>query len=348
MVFKCLNAIGAEDSPVIGEAPRLAVCRAYISIGGASEIAMPLRHVKLKESVVNKVLIFSTGAKGGVGKSTVAILMIEALKEAGLSVAAIEGDEKSPSLARKYGNGGLHLAHIDLASVIDDAGQGDFQEVLNELGEQWVVVNTPAAGARMFDKTPKSLARLNYDKRAAWCLSLNAEGNGDGVEDDGIFASIDRGLLSAVGAGNVTVVRSLFQVANRRRGFWFDKAHPLTGLLELSTLDVANLHSLVVEAIHRDGASMSELIERYNNTDPIIGAGLEIFWHAIKASMSSTVLSGAKLKVEGAVRSGGGSLFGPGGLALPLINGTASTADGSTTIKVDSVPVKRSQIDKEV
>ena len=48
---------------------------AYISIRGASEIAIPLRHVKLKESVVNKVLIFSTGAKGGVGKSTVAILM---------------------------------------------------------------------------------------------------------------------------------------------------------------------------------------------------------------------------------------------------------------------------------
>ncbi|WP_298211616.1 division plane positioning ATPase MipZ [Ferrimicrobium sp.] len=50
-----------------------------------------------------KVLIFSTGAKGGVGKSTLAILMVEALLEGEATVACLEGDERSASLGAKYG-----------------------------------------------------------------------------------------------------------------------------------------------------------------------------------------------------------------------------------------------------
>ncbi|MHB1734372.1 MAG: division plane positioning ATPase MipZ [Ferrimicrobium acidiphilum] len=51
----------------------------------------------------DKKLIFSTGAKGGVGKSTLAILMVEALLEGEATVACLEGDERSASLGAKYG-----------------------------------------------------------------------------------------------------------------------------------------------------------------------------------------------------------------------------------------------------
>lgn len=299
---------------------------------------------------MEKVLVFCTGAKGGVGKSTLAILMIEALKEAGLDVAAIEGDEKSPSLSRKYANGRVHLGHIDLASVIDQAGQVDFGEVLNELPEQWVIVNTPAAGARMFDNTPEVLNTLDYSKRAAWCLSLNAEGNSDGIEDDGLFASLDRGLLSAMDPEDVTAVRSLFQVANRKRGFWFDNANQLADILGLKTLDVANLHSSIVEAIHRDVASMPELIARFNNIDPIAGAGLEIFWNTIKTSLAKSVLAGADLKIKNGFQNNRGRLFGPKGLTQRVLQNSTSEQN-PTEVTPAGEPVlettKRSNVTKE-
>ena len=264
---------------------------------------------------MGKVVIFSTGAKGGVGKSTMAILMVEALREAGVSVAGIEGDEHSPSLVRKYGGAGrVRVGEIDLAALVGAPGAVAFNSAVEAMEAEYLVVNAPASGARIFEEVPEALAAASWGKRAAWCLAINADRSGDGIEDDGLLQSMDRGMLAVMDPGGVTVVRPLFQASYRGQPFWFDKLGGLAGALGVNEMGVASIHAQMLEAIHRDRRPMGELIAALNKSDPMLGATLQMFWHATKADLARTVLAGVELPLGDSVKSPRGRLFGPGGL----------------------------------
>ncbi len=259
---------------------------------------------------MDRMVVFSTGAKGGVGKSTMAVLAVEALREAGKSVSVLEGDAHSPTLAHKYAGSPIAVGGADLASLAGAAGVAAFSEAAESLPGDYLVVNAPATGVRIFEEIPEALAASSWQTRASWCLSLSADRNGDGVADDGLFESIDRGMLSAVEFEHITVVRSLFQLSYRGQGFWFDKERDFARGLGVREMSVDGIHPATLERIHRDPRPMADLISEISSGDPVVGATLQMFWHAAKTSLSGTVLAAEDLVLDGAVESPRGRLFG--------------------------------------
>lgn len=274
-----------------------------------------------------KVLIFSTGAKGGVGKSTMAILMIEALREAGRSVAGIEGDEHSPTLVNKYSRGGINVAQVDLAGLVDRSGLVAFNDALRELEEDWIVVNTPASGARMFDEQPETLAVFNREIRAAWSLSINADRSEGGFENDGLLTSINAGTLSSAADGYKIAVKQPFQLAYRGQKCWYDGLDDTFRLAGVQTMTVEKMHPSLVEKIQRDRRSIPEIIAELNASDPLVGASLQLFWRDAKKGMGQTILSDVVLTPIVGMERTEGKLFGPGGL---LTKQSGAESDGAS------------------
>ena len=258
-----------------------------------------------------KTLVFSAGAKGGVGKSTMAILLIEALREAGLRVSALEGDEHSPTLVRKYAGSEISVGEVDLAGLVDRTGSVAFAGAVRRLEGEWVVVNTPASGARLFDENPEILAAFGgYELRAVWSLSVNADRSDGEMENDGILSSLDRGLLSALDPGRVTVVKQPFQLAYRGQKCWYDSLDGWFTSNGVKTLTVEKLHPSLVELLHRDKRSLPEIVTDLNQSDPLVGASLQLFWHNAKTEMIDSILSGVKVNLSDGLKSTKGRFFG--------------------------------------
>ncbi len=264
---------------------------------------------------MSKTVIFSAGAKGGVGKSTMAILMIEALRETGVSVSGIEGDEHSPSLHRKY-DGTIEIADIDLAALFREEGVELFNGAVNGLPNGYVVVNTPASGCRMFDEIPGILRSAAWETRAIWCLAIKPDRSRDGVNEDGLFESLDRGMLSGLPRGGVTVVRPLFQEAFRGQKFWYDAYLEMANQIGLRQMTVKKLPSNIFDAVSRDRRSISELIADFSGIDPLTGANLAMIWHGIKTSLAETILFGEAIRLDDQIQQPSSPhIYGKGGIA---------------------------------
>ena len=274
---------------------------------------------------MGKTVIFSTGAKGGVGKSTMAIVMIEALREAGLTVSGIEGDEHSPSLHRKY-DGTIDIADIDLAGMFGEEGVELFNEAVNSLPDGHIVVNTPATGSRMFDEIPGLLESTGWTTRATWCLAIKPDRTHDGVNEDGLFESLEQGMLSGVTNGGVTVVRPLFQQAYRGQKFWYDNYLEVAEQVGLHEMTMKKLPSKLFDAVARDSRSIPQLITDFSNIDPLTGANMALIWHGVKKSLAETVLLGDPIQVgDVAPKTNNIRIYGEGGIAAAILgNGTTS------------------------
>ena len=274
---------------------------------------------------MGKTVIFSTGAKGGVGKSTMAIVMIEALREAGLTVSGIEGDEHSPSLHRKY-DGTIEIADIDLAGMFGEEGVELFNEAVNSLPDGHIVVNTPATGSRMFDEIPGLLESTGWTTRATWCLAIKPDRTHDGVNEDGLFESLEQGMLSGVTNGGITVVRPLFQQAYRGQKFWYDNYLEVAEQVGLHEMTMKKLPSKLFDAVARDSRSIPQLITDFSNIDPLTGANMALIWHGVKKSLAETVLLGDPIQVgDVAPKTNNIRIYGEGGIAAAILcNGTTS------------------------
>ncbi len=278
-----------------------------------------------------KKLIFSTGAKGGVGKSTLAVLAIEALREAKESVACVEGDEHSPTLTRRYRNSPIVVADVDLAGLVDRSGAVAFADALKGLNSEWIVVNTPASGARPFESDPEILAafRREYELRAAWSLSVNADRTVGNTEDDGILTSLDRGMLSAMTEGRVFAVKQPFQLAYRGQRCWYDDASFENWLAAggAHTIAVEKAHPQLVELIQRDNRTIPEIMADLDRNDPVLGASLQLFWHGAKKAMADSILYGADISLSGGLKSTRGRLFGGEAISTFTVEGAEPEAD---------------------
>lgn len=281
---------------------------------------------------MGKTVIFSTGAKGGVGKSTMAIVMIEALREAGVRVSGIEGDEHSPSLHRKY-DGTIDIADIDLAALFGEEGVELFNEAVNSLPDGYIVVNTPASGSRMFDEIPGILRSAAWETRATWCLAIKPDRSCDGVNEDGLFESLERGMLSGVSNGGVTVVRPLFQEAYRGQKFWYDSYQEMAKQIGLREMTMKKLPSKIFDAVSRDRRSIPELIADFSNIDPLTGANMALIWYGLKKSLAETVLVGEPILVGDVVsKINSIRIYGEGGITEAMRgNGIAPVHDSQGT-----------------
>ncbi|MHB8190634.1 MAG: hypothetical protein ACYDHP_09505 [Ferrimicrobium sp.] len=277
-----------------------------------------------------KVLIFSTGAKGGVGKSTLAILMVEALLEGKNTVACLEETSIPHRLPPKYGSSSeVRVANVGLSSLTDEAGMELLGKTVGSLDAQYVIVNTPANGVRIFDEFPLVLASLGREPRATWSLAINADRIMNGAEDDGLFTSMDSGMLSAIDSGHVTAIRPLFQCSYRGQPFWYDSRADVAEHLGIRTMNIAKFPASTLEAIHRTPSSISELVAQF---DPILSATLSLKWHHVKTALAATVLKGAQIALAEPAQSlpKREKVFGAGGIVQQLGDGKAKGGKVST------------------
>ena len=274
----------------------------------------------------DKKLIFSTGAKGGVGKSTLAILMVEALLEGEATVACLEGDERSPSLEAKYGSHPeVRVANVDLSSLTDESGIELLGKAVESLDAQYVIANTPASGVRIFDELPMVLATLGREPRVAWSLAINADRVTNIGDDDGLFTSMDGGMLSAVELKHLTIIRPLFQCSYRGQPFWYDIRADAMARMGARTMEIRKIPASTLEAIHRSPLSISEIAAQ---SDPILSATLLLTWHRVKTALAATVLEGAMIALDEPSQSlpKREKFLGPTGLLQRLADSTGETS----------------------
>ncbi|XTI71810.1 hypothetical protein ACQAYK_08935 [Acidithiobacillus sp. AC3] len=102
---------------------------------------------------MEKMMFVSHGDKGGVGKSVISMLVVEALLQRDLIVSLIEGDNKTPDLAKRYaGTTNVSLGVLSLNRA------GDAENALSKFGDyleshdaSFVVVNLPAGAGDTLD-----------------------------------------------------------------------------------------------------------------------------------------------------------------------------------------------------
>lgn len=137
-------------------------------------------------------------------------------------------------------------------------------KAIGTLDARYLIVNTPASGVRIFDEFPMILATLGSEPRAAWSLAITADRVTNRAEGDGLFTSMDKGMLSAVESRHVTVVRPLFQCSYRDQPFWYGYCSDMAERLGIRTMEIPKIPASTLEAIHRTPPAISELAERHS------------------------------------------------------------------------------------
>jgi len=118
-------------------------------------------------------LIFCHGEKGGVGKSTTAMCLIEHCLQAGLEPFLVEGDTGIPDVAARY-RGTVEGAQIPLARPdLAEEAIGELLELLesslDDLAGRPVVVNLPAGAAATVDRSAALIREVAT--AAGWSIS---------------------------------------------------------------------------------------------------------------------------------------------------------------------------------
>lgn len=147
---------------------------------------------------MEKVMFVSHGDKGGVGKSVISMLVVEMVLRQGTHVSLVEGDSKTPDLAKRYaGAKNVHLGVLSLNRA------GDAENALSRFGDYlesndagFVVVNLPAGAGDTLDSNGDLLRgladALEYNLIVTYALEKNS------VASDGLVHSLSHGLLSNV------------------------------------------------------------------------------------------------------------------------------------------------------
>lgn len=124
-----------------------------------------------------KKLTIVHGDKGGVGKSTLAAAIADAILEQYGRVAIIEGDEKIDDVAARFAEvPGVKGFTVDLArpDASEEAVIGLFDEIEAGGLPDHVVINTPASASATLDKQAGVLIEaahdLGYEVCVAWLL----------------------------------------------------------------------------------------------------------------------------------------------------------------------------------
>lgn len=159
---------------------------------------------------MEKILFFSHGDKGGVGKSVISTLATEYLLNLG-PVALVETDPRQPDVAKRYkGDPGIVLSGISLNRAGDSENAlTRFGNWLEESRQEKVVVNLPSGAGETLDEHShliRSLAdSLGYRLIVTYALEKNS------VATEMMIRSLGSGLLSAVEPENRFAAYPLFK-----------------------------------------------------------------------------------------------------------------------------------------
>gem|GEM_PF-1197155 len=192
--------------------------------------------------MIRKQLIFSHGEKGGVGKSTIATLIIEHLLKSGHRLYIAEGDPSVGDVANRY-RGVVHGAAIPLAR--SGAAEEACAELLDRLEAVYadeadvVVVNLPGSASDTVDRLAPDLigpvaSELGIDVRTVFAI-----GPGE-ASVEALSESMQHGLGS-ISARVVAVPNEVLGDSSRfawvrsaARGVWIEDGLPEVILFRLA------------------------------------------------------------------------------------------------------------------
>lgn len=194
-------------------------------------------------------IIFCHGEKGGVGKSTTAMCLIEHCLRAGLNPYLIEGDTGIPDVAARY-RGVIDGAQIPLSRPdLAEEAIGELLELLEssltDLAGRPVIVNLPAGAASTVDRSASLIQEVA--KAAGWSITTLYLIS-SGVESaTAAVESLSEGL---VGASDKKIAVRNLAFGDPARWPWARAGHQATwetagGLV----LDLEELASRVVDKI---------------------------------------------------------------------------------------------------
>jgi hypothetical protein len=128
-----------------------------------------------KEKTMGKKIYLVGGSKGGVGKSMVAMMLIELLRGLGQKILLIETDTSNPDLFRAYGEEvQTEMLDLDVAN-----GWSELVNIADAHPELTVIVNTAARnnrGVEVYGETLReSLAELGRELVTLWVINAEAD-----------------------------------------------------------------------------------------------------------------------------------------------------------------------------
>lgn len=129
-----------------------------------------------------KKMIFVHGDKGGVGKSTLASLIVDYALHNDFSTAIVEGDKTIRDVAPRSEKTAATLIDVDLArpDLSEEAIVGLFSAVEEHLADaEIVVINTPASASQTLDKQAEIIAptvqALGFSLTVAWMIDIGED-----------------------------------------------------------------------------------------------------------------------------------------------------------------------------
>jgi hypothetical protein len=143
-----------------------------------------------------KTVFISHGDKGGVGKSTLSMFLVESLLRDGKQVSLIESDPSSPDLSRRYGD---DMGIVNSFLSLNQAGDAEnaiakFGNWLETSGGDNVVTNLPAGASETLDQYSDLITDicygLGYRLVVTYCLEKT------GLAADILEKSFKKGLMS--------------------------------------------------------------------------------------------------------------------------------------------------------
>ena len=158
-----------------------------------------------------KTVIFSHGDKGGVGKSTIAAVMVNSIVERAGHCTIIDGDAKTPDLYNRYSDTGdvtVHTMQINYAGAASVA-MNQLAELVEKSDSPFVVINCPAAAGDTLDELAgmfsEVCAMMGVRMAATYALGTKDECAGSLAE------SLKNGLMSFVKEKDRMVLYPVFQ-----------------------------------------------------------------------------------------------------------------------------------------
>lgn len=129
-----------------------------------------------------KKMIFVHGDKGGVGKSTLASLIVDYALHNDFSTAIVEGDKTIRDVAPRFRDSQATLIDVDLArpDLSEEAIVGLFSAIEQHLADaEIVVINTPASASQTLDKQAEIIAptvqALGFSLAVAWMIDIGED-----------------------------------------------------------------------------------------------------------------------------------------------------------------------------
>lgn len=158
-----------------------------------------------------KTVIFSHGDKGGVGKSTIAAVMVDRIVSLTQACTVIDGDVKTPDLFNRFSmtqEVKADLMQINYAGAASVA-MNQLAKLVENAGSDYIVVNCPAGAGDTLDELAElfneSCDELGARMAATYALGTKEECAGS------LDRSLRDGLMSFVAPPDRLVIYPVFQ-----------------------------------------------------------------------------------------------------------------------------------------